>query len=164
MGWHTESQNWARASFTLFYLPASPDCWAGSLGVCFNYPHHCWSRAAPPSWNISILTGPVREVAGPAPSTRLSGGVRTPGQLHQDAAEPGRCSLQVVQGRAILTLVTQSLPRCKQFSSGYETRRKERKLFPSRFEGRGKNKTLLDCRGWGWLPVQSQVISYLKAD
>lgn len=53
MGWCTWSQNWARAGFTLFYLPASPDRWAGYLGVCIawsarqNYPHHCWYKAAP---------------------------------------------------------------------------------------------------------------------
>lgn len=95
------------------------------------------TKLLPPSWNISVLTGLVREVAGPVPSTKVPEGARTPGRLHQDAADPGRCSLQVVQGRGILTLVTQSLSQWKQFSSGYETRRKEGKMFPSGFEGRG---------------------------
>lgn len=110
--------------------------------------------------NISVLPGPAGEVAGPVPSTRLSGGVTAPGQLHQDAAEPGRCSLQVGQGRVILTLVTHSLSQWKQFSPGYEARRKARKIFPSGLEGKGQNKALLECRAWGWLPVQNPVISF----
>lgn len=114
--------------------------------------------------SCSLLHGISHSWLNLSGSTRLPEGVRTPGQLHQGAAEPGRCSLQVVQGRVILTLVTQSLSQQKQFSSGYEARRKERKIFPSRFEGRGQKKALLECRAWGWLPVQSRVISYLKAD
>lgn len=81
------------------------------------------------------------------------------------------CSLWAVQANVaryfIISLVTYSLSQWKHvFFWTLTMNQEERKILPIGFWGTRQNKALLDakCRAWGWFPVQSWVISYLKAD